>query len=201
VDETRVWSARADHLGVPRLTFLAALGAVIGRGGDHTEVFDLFRPGIDPRAELASPREAELVDVLEQDDLYPDALPCLRTLVDAGYRLGVAGNQPSSAETIFRQANLGIDLVASSETWGVAKPDAAFFDRIAAELGLRPNEIAYVGDRLDNDVGPAARAGMVAVFIRRGPWAWIQAGRSAPRDAAIVVDSLAELPEALAHRR
>ncbi len=32
IDETRVWSLWADELGVPRLTFLAALGAVIERG-------------------------------------------------------------------------------------------------------------------------------------------------------------------------
>lgn len=163
-------------------------------------MFDLFRPGLDLRAELAGPLGADLGNVIGPDDLYPDAMPCLRALVDAGYRLGVAGNQPSSAETVFRQANLGIELVASSETWGVAKPDREFFERVTAELQLPPTEIAYVGDRPDNDIGPAARAGMVAVFIRRGPWAWIQAGRAAPRDAAIVVESLRDLPRAIAGR-
>ncbi len=32
IDETRVWSTWADVLGVPRLTFMAALGAAIARG-------------------------------------------------------------------------------------------------------------------------------------------------------------------------
>jgi HAD superfamily hydrolase (TIGR01662 family) len=193
-----VWSAWADHLGVPRLTFLAALGAVIERGGDHREVFELFRPGIDLRAELAGSYATDLVDVIGASDLYPDAIQCLRALAESGYRLGVVGNQPSSAETVFRQVTIPIELIASSATWGVAKPDPAFFERIVTELALSPGEIAYVGDRLDNDIGPAARAGMAAVFIRRGPWAWIQAGRSAPAEAAIVLESLAELPEALA---
>jgi HAD superfamily hydrolase (TIGR01549 family) len=173
---------------------------VIERGGDHRDVFDLFGPGLDLRAELAGPPTAEFVEVTGPDDLYPDAMPCLRALIDAGYRLGVVGNQPSGAETMFRQATVPIELIASSDTWGVAKPDPAFFERIAADLHLPPTEIAYVGDRLDNDVGPAARAGMVAVFIRRRPWAWIQAGRSTPRDAAIVVESLLDLPKALAGR-
>jgi hypothetical protein len=38
---------------------------------------------------------------------------------------------------------------------------------------------------------------MTAVFLRRGPWGWIQAGRANPPEADIVLESLAELPEAL----
>jgi FMN phosphatase YigB (HAD superfamily) len=201
VDETRAWSAWADYLGIPRLTFLAALGAVIARGGDHSEVLDLFRPGLDMPAVLADPAAGGLRDTVRAEDLYPDAMPCLAALAAAGYRLGVVGNQPSGAEALFRDGSVPIELVASSATWGVAKPDPAFFARILAELDLPPAEVAYVGDRLDNDVGPAARAGMVAVLIRRGPWAWIQAGREAPREAAIVIESLARLPEVLSDKR
>src|SRR5207247_4057306 len=42
VDETRVWSSWADELRIPRLTFMAGLGAVIARGGNHPEVFAMF---------------------------------------------------------------------------------------------------------------------------------------------------------------
>jgi FMN phosphatase YigB (HAD superfamily) len=125
-------------------------------------------------------------------------VPCLTGLAAAGFRLGVVGNQPKSAEAIFREVSAPIELVASSASWGVAKPDPAFFERVAAELDLPLAEIAYVGDRLDNDIVPAARAGMLAVFIRRGPWAWIQAGHGTPSDAAFMVESLTQLPGALA---
>lgn len=47
VDETRQWGAWADWLGVTRLTFFAALGAVIARGEHHRRVFDLVAPGVD----------------------------------------------------------------------------------------------------------------------------------------------------------
>ncbi len=180
IDETRIWAAWADHLGVPRLTFLAVLGAVIARGGDHRDAFELFRPGLDIEAILHDDA-AEVVSAITTADLYPDASPCLADLAAHGYRLGVVGNQPSRSEALFREGGVALELVASSATWGVAKPDPRFFARIAAELDLPPGEIAYVGDRLDNDVGPAARAGMVAVFIRRGPWAWIAAGRTIHR--------------------
>jgi len=35
IDETRVWSTWADVLGLSRLTFMAAFGAAIERGGEH----------------------------------------------------------------------------------------------------------------------------------------------------------------------
>ena len=84
-----------------------------------------------------------------------------------------------------------------SAEWGVHKPDPAFFERIARELDLRPAAIAYVGDRVDNDVRPARAAGMTAVFLRRGPWGWIQAGTVDPPEADLVIDSLTALPAAL----
>ena len=81
----------------------------------------------------------------------------------------------------------------------MAKPSPAFFERIAAELGLPPEAIAYVGDRIDNDVEPAAAAGMCAIFVRRGPWAWITCPAGSPAAATHTVESLAELPELLGH--
>ncbi|HEX5588732.1 MAG TPA: HAD family hydrolase, partial [Candidatus Limnocylindrales bacterium] len=79
-----------------------------------------------------------------------------------------------------------------------AKPDPAFFTRVAEALGLDPSEIAYVGDRIDNDVRPAAAAGMRAIFVRRGPWAVLQELESGPPTvAAAVIESLLELPEVL----
>jgi FMN phosphatase YigB (HAD superfamily) len=201
VDETRVWGMWADHLDVPRLTFFAALGAVLARGGDHREVFDQFRPGIDLRDEATRMGVAGRSDLVSLQDLYPDALPALHALHDAGYRLALAANQPAPAGDVLAAIDVPFEFVATSGAWHVAKPDSAFFQRIIAELGLTAREIAYVGDRLDNDIRPAAAAGMIAVFIRRGPWGFIQAGQADPPEAALTVESLAELPAALAGRR
>jgi FMN phosphatase YigB (HAD superfamily) len=87
-----------------------------------------------------------------------------------------------------------LDFVASSERMGLRKPEPGFFERIAGELGRTPGEIAYVGDRVDNDVLPAKRAGMLAVHIRRGPWGYLHDASEA--DAQI--DSLDELAEVIA---
>ncbi|HET7030889.1 MAG TPA: HAD family hydrolase [Candidatus Limnocylindrales bacterium] len=201
VDETRAWSSWADWLGIPRMTFLAVCGAVIARGElDHREPLRIFRPGIDLREERRRRAEAGVSDDVIAADLYPDAVACLRAIHDAGYRIGLAGNQPARTETVLAELGLPLDLLASSESLGVQKPDPRFFAKIAEALDLPPAEIAYVGDRLDNDVRPAAAAGLQAIFIRRGAWAWIQQPSGSPPEAALTVESLAELPAAIAAR-
>src|SRR4051794_2863177 len=185
-------------MGIPRLTFFAVLGAIVGRGGHHTEVFTTFRPGIDLRAALAEQEAAGKTYNLRPADLYPDVEPCLRALDAAGYRIVAAGNQPARTAGALEGFGLPIHAIATSESLGVEKPDPRFFERAAALAGVPAAEVAYVGDRLDNDVGPAAAAGMAAIFIRRGPWGWIQAPRRTPPGAAAAIDSLAELPGVLA---
>lgn len=195
VDENRLWLAWAGWLGVQPLTFMALLGAVIERRGDHRDPFRILRPDLDLAAASREREAAGDPDVIEPRDLYPDAIDALRDLRAAGYRVGVAGNQPQQVERLFREIGVTLDLVASSEGLGVQKPDPAFFAVIADRLGLPPGEIAYVGDRVDNDVRPSAAAGMRAIFLRRGPWAWVQAGRDAVPEAAAEVDDLTTIVE------
>lgn len=200
VDETRAWSVWADWLGIPRLTLFAALGGTIVRGEEHRRAAEVVRPGLDVRAEERRAAQAGAPYSIRAEDLYPDAVPALRALRAAGYRVGVAANQPATTARVVEDLGVELDLIATSEHWGVAKPDPAFFARVAAELGLPASEVAYVGDRIDNDIVPAAAAGMVAIHVRRGPWGCLQAGDVATAmrmGAAAQVESLTELPDAL----
>jgi FMN phosphatase YigB (HAD superfamily) len=201
IDETRQWGEWADWLGVSRLTFFAALGAVIARGEHHRRVFEIVRPGMDLAREQAAREQAGRAYLIEPGDFYPDALPCLRELRARGYRLGLAGNQPAATEAQLRAMGLPVDVVASSDGWGVEKPSPAFFARVVAAAGVPAHTIAYVGDRLDNDVLPALAAGMVAVFLRRGPWGYLHAGQPDAARASLRIDTLAELPAALENYR
>lgn len=197
IDETRQWGAWADWLGVTRLTFFAALGALIERGEHHRQVFEIVRPGLDLARERAARAAAGLDERIEPGDFYPDALPCLRELRARGYRIGLAGNQSAAAEAQLRALGLPADIVASSASWGIEKPAPAFFARVVASADVPAPSIAYVGDRLDNDVFPAAEAGMVAVFLRRGPWGHLHATRPEAARAAIRLDMLSDLPSAI----
>ena len=185
VDETRLWGTVADAVGLPRLTVFGVVGGVIERGGHHREVLAVLD------------REPVGWPTLEARDLYPDALPCLERLRAAGYRVGVAANQPASTEAFMRESGVELDFVSTSAGWGVQKPAPEFFASVVREAGLPAEEIAYVGDRVDYDVLPANQAGMVSVFLRRGPWGYLHAAWPGAREARIRIDSLAELPEAL----
>jgi HAD superfamily hydrolase (TIGR01549 family) len=197
VDETRHWGDWADWLGVPRLTFSAAFGAVVERGWHHRRVFELVRPGLDLAAEHRCREQAGWRYTLERGDFYPDALPCLADLRSAGFRIGIAGNQPEAAEMSLAALGVPADFIASSARWGVEKPDPAFFAKVVDAAAVPASAIAYVGDRLDNDVLPARAAGMLSVFIRRGPWGVIHAASPRAAEAGLRIETLAGLAEAL----
>jgi FMN phosphatase YigB (HAD superfamily) len=198
VDETRHWGEWADWMGIPRLTFFAAMGAVIERGWHHRTVFQLLQPGFDVEAAMRRRVAEGYRYSFHRRDFYPDALACVANLRNRGYRVGLAGNQPEEAEAALVQAGILADFIASSARLGVEKPAQAFFHRLIDVAGRPASEIAYVGDRLDNDVLPAREVGMTAVFIRRGPWGHIQAGRPEAARAHIRLESLRELAGALA---
>ena len=201
IDESREYGTWADWLGVPRHTFSAVFGAVIARGGDYREVFQYFRPGFDLRQERQARLDAGLGEYLNGHDLYPDARDCLQALRDTGYFVGVAGNQTARAGRFLRELNLPCDVLATSDDWGAEKPGRAFFDKLVSVSGHERDQIAYVGDRLDYDIGPAARAGLRTVWVRRGPWGYILSPGQPPLtvedlpDGApwLAVGSLAEL--------
>ena len=64
--------------------------------------------------------------------------------------------------------------------------------RPSGRLGFA-GEIAYVGDRVDNDVLPSAACGMRAIWIRRGPWGVIQELPEEARADTMVVATLSEM--------
>lgn len=198
IDETRLWGEWADWLGVSRLTFMGVLGALVDRGMSHLDVFQAFRPGFDLGRERAARIVAGKPPRLDPADLYDDVRPALASLREAGYILGVAGNQPAPAEAFLARLDLPVDFVTTSESLGAEKPSLEFFVKLASLAGVEPSEAAYVGDRVDNDVIPAKEAGMVAVFIRRGLWGYLHATRPEVELADARIDSLDELPTILA---
>jgi HAD superfamily hydrolase (TIGR01509 family) len=177
VDETNMWTRVAETGGVTPFTLMAGLGATIALDRPHSDVWELL--GIEHPP-----------GTWEMEDWYPDARPCLARLREAGFRVCACGNTPAFVEDQLAPL---VDAVASSEGLGVWKPDPVFFDRVADLAGTEPAKIAYVGDRVDNDVAPALAAGMVGVHIRRGPWGYLQP----PPEGAIRIESLDELPAVL----
>jgi len=190
VDEEEWWRELCERSSLRPHVVWAALGVTIERGEEHDELWAHL--GIEKPVSWWN----ELI--YSPDDLYPDALECLERVRALGLRVGIVGNQTEAMERWARDSALPADVIASSASLGVRKPDPVFFERVVALMGLPAGEVAYVGDRVDNDVLPAAAAGLVAVHVRPGPWGRLQ---RTPREAALGVDDLAALPDALASLR
>jgi HAD superfamily hydrolase (TIGR01662 family) len=195
VDESREYGTWADWLGVPRHTFSAMFGAVIARGGDYRDTFQVFRPGFDLTEQRRLRAEAGQPETFGEENLYPDARTCLAALRAQGLRVGLAGNQTARAESILRELDLPVDVVGTSDGWGVEKPSLDFFTRVIAEAGSPAGQVLYVGDRLDNDIYPAQQVGMATAWLRRGPWGHIQHDPAIADRCLFKLGSLAELPD------
>jgi FMN phosphatase YigB (HAD superfamily) len=187
VDEERWWRELAEREGLQPHVVWAALGVTIERGEEHNELWGHL--GIERPSAWWNSLEYRL------GDLYPDAIPCLEAVRGLGLRVGIVGNQTAALERWARDAELPADVISSSATLGVRKPDPVFFELVVELAACVPGEVAYVGDRVDNDVLPAFAAGLVAVHVRRGPWGRLQ---RTPPEATFGLDDLAALPDALA---
>jgi putative hydrolase of the HAD superfamily len=127
--------------------------------------------------------------------LFSDTLPCLEWLRGAGLKIAVVTNASGRYQR-HKLASLGvaeyIDEVVIAGELGAAKPDPVIFHTACAALGLPPNEVAHVGDRLDLDAIGARDAGLSGVWLNRdGP-----TEGALPTDISMI-SSLDTLPELL----
>ncbi len=172
-----MWERAADLAGVPRFTLMGVLGGLAARGERHSRVWELLE--VERPASMWLPA-----------DFYPDALPVIDRLRARGLRVAAVGNTPAQTEELLAGPPRGARVVRA-----VGSREACARVLRADRLRHRATgeELAYVGDRVDNDVEPALAAGMTAVHLRRGPWGYLHE----PPLEAIRIRSLEELPEAL----
>lgn len=128
---------------------------------------------------------------------FPDAEPALQVLAP-DFRLGVVSN--SSADHQRRKLeSIGLlpyfgDRIVCSDPHGAAKPAASIFRTGCAVLGLRPHEVAYIGDDYETDARGACRAGLHGFWLDRAR------GGTATDPGVGVVHSLEGLRAALGAR-
>ncbi|MER7078450.1 HAD family hydrolase [Saccharopolyspora kobensis] len=154
--------------------------------------FAAFGERIDD-AEAARREDIRMAAMQRAWGLFDDARPCLDWMRDSGLRLAVITNAPSVYQR-KKIAAVGLadafDVLVISGEVGVAKPDPQIFETACEALGLRPGEVAHVGDRLDTDALGAARAGLHGI--------WLNRGHRAPATTEVpTIASLHELPELL----
>ena len=106
--------------------------------------------------------ERSKIDISRYSERNEELVACLRRLKEK-YRL-VAGSNGGSLRIQKFMEELGLsdifEKVFTQEDLGVRKPDPAFFGAVLEYLGLRPEQVASIGDHAALDTEPAQAMGM-----------------------------------------
>lgn len=122
----------------------------------------------------------------------------LRT-ISKNYMIALAGNQPSAVKNILNEYGIlkYFTTTEVSEDIGKTKPDPEFFNYILQKLNVETCEALMIGDRLDNDIIPAKKIGMMTILVKSGTYSILEP-RNPGEIADAVVRTVSELPSAIA---
>jgi putative hydrolase of the HAD superfamily len=123
-----------------------------------------------------------------------DIAETLAALENLGLKLGIVSNTFVTASSLDRNLErFGIlnffAVRVYSYEFDFRKPDTRIFKTAAKKIGEVPQNILFVGDRIDKDVKPAAKTGMWTVLKA----AYTNVGRKIP-EGTWKINQLAELP-------
>ena len=108
------------------------------------------------------------VPLFKDIKLFPHLRETLDAFRKAGIRMGVLSDFPPETKLETMKLTRYWDVMLCSEESGRLKPDPLSFLELARKMGKNPEEILYVGNKLNYDVEGAHAAGMKAALIL--PW-------------------------------
>lgn len=99
---------------------------------------------------------------------YPDVIPCVKRLSDAGVATAIVLNAGPSLELRYRDIGIRelFDPFVLSDVVGVSKPSADIYHLALDQSGCEAEEVAFVDD-VPANVEASARVGMKGVLIER----------------------------------
>lgn len=103
---------------------------------------------------------------LRRLQVFPQSMRLLKEL--KGYPLGVVSNGQrvfSEIELKYTDLFAHFQSVIFSSDLGFKKPDPRIFLEGARALGLKEEEVLYIGDNFENDIIPSIKLGMKAMHI------------------------------------
>lgn len=113
--------------------------------------------------------EYELKEDINAVEVYPDVLPTLKSLREAGIRIGVISNLATPYKNPFTDSGLEelVDSVTFSCDCGLAKPDPAIYKVALTQLNISAEDCIMVGDSLKSDVDGPAKIGIMGIHLVR----------------------------------
>jgi HAD superfamily hydrolase (TIGR01549 family) len=124
----------------------------------------------------------------------PDIKETLGNLRDAGLKLGIISNTFVNGYSLDKHlTETGLleffEHRIYSYQYSFRKPNTRIFRAGAEMIGLAPENIMYVGDRIDKDVKGSSNAGMMPVLKR----AYTSEDKN-PGGGVLIIDKISELP-------
>lgn len=160
--------ARLDHLGIAAADWSHRYHELNQLKLDKAEVF--ARLGED--FSLPQPLTQALFTRFEQDfgataQAFAGALELVTACKARGWKTGLVTNGRDG----FQRAKLTgmgltdqLDTVLTSGGFGLKKPDLRIFQACCQQLGVAPEQTAFVGDNFEADMQPALTLGMLAIW-------------------------------------
>ena len=101
--------------------------------------------------------------------VFPDVIPALDAMLDAGLRLAVVSNWGWHAPELLQTLELArhFEVMSISARVGYQKPHAAIFEHALELLDVQPDQAIHVGDDPEADVVGARGVGIEPVLIDR----------------------------------
>jgi len=105
---------------------------------------------------------------------YPRVVPVLMELRRKSLKLGIVSDAPR-LKAWLRIASMGLTeffdfVITRDDVRGEEKPSMLPFRAAIKKLGVKPEEIIFVGDNPERDILGAKKAGMVTVLAKYGEW-------------------------------
>jgi putative hydrolase of the HAD superfamily len=131
--------------------------------------------------------------------LEEDAIPMLKKLEEAGYRLGIISNagDDQDVQQLMRRFKIRqyFDFILTSAACSYRKPHPRIFEIALSNWYLLPTEAVMVGDNLTADIQGAQNVGLYGVWISRRADPQMEKQEAVQPDASMM--SLSELPAIL----
>lgn len=134
------------------------------------------------RIEVSDARLRELQTLLDEEldsiDAFPDALPAVAALQQAGMKIGICSNLAAPYGESVRRLFPTVTATGFSYEVGATKPCPLIYETVCADLGVTPGHFfdgtgvaVMIGDSLWRDCYGARAAGINGVHLQRSPGA------------------------------
>ena len=123
-----------------------------------------------PALSVSALREAVGIHkVFQKQTLIPNpqTITILKSLKNAGYKIGLITNCPIETPALWEESPLSalVDVAVFSTVERTRKPDPTLFLSCAQRLECSPDECIYVGDGANQELSAASAVGMYAIGL------------------------------------